>query len=171
MFQSPRGSIDIIAQNSFDIQNPDIRDIIDRQNINHIDNDTDNSDSTNQLVWSNPITQSLHQQTLCLVAYSNTLLYMAESAKSPLGLNSFWEAGATPSTEWKQWFSKIKMAIMARDNIEVDKLLKLKPQATDLFYPTLPTYEDEFEGEKITKQGTKNKETKEGESILRTNAS
>ena len=39
------------------------------------------------------------------------------------------------------------MAIMARDSIEVDKLLKLKPQPTDLFYPTLPTYEEEFEGE------------------------
>ena len=32
------------------------------------------------------------------------------------------------------------MAIMARDNIEVDKLLKLKPQAADFFN------EDEFEG-------------------------
>ena len=36
---------------------------------------------------------------------------------------------------------------MARDSIEVDKLLKLKPQPTDLFYPTLPTYEEKFEGE------------------------
>ena len=39
------------------------------------------------------------------------------------------------------------MAIMALDNIEADKLLKLKPQPTDLFYPTLPKYEDEIEGE------------------------
>ena len=38
------------------------------------------------------------------------------------------------------------MAIMARDSIEVDKLLRLKPQPTDFFYPTLPTHE-EFEGE------------------------
>ena len=36
---------------------------------------------------------------------------------------------------------------MARNSIEVDKLLKLKPRPTDLFYPTLPTYEEEFEGE------------------------
>ena len=36
---------------------------------------------------------------------------------------------------------------MASESIEVDKFLKLKPQATDLFYPTLPTYEEEFEGE------------------------
>ena len=39
------------------------------------------------------------------------------------------------------------MAILARDNIEVDKLLKLKPHATDLFHHTLPTNEDDFEGE------------------------
>ena len=31
--------------------------------------------------------------------------------------------------------------------IEVDKILKLKPGPTDLFYPTLPTYEEEFESE------------------------
>ena len=36
---------------------------------------------------------------------------------------------------------------MARDSIEVHKLLELKPQPTDLFYPKLPTYEEEFEGE------------------------
>ena len=48
------------------------------------------------------------------------------------------------------------MAIMARDSIEVDKLLKLKPQPTDLFYPTLPTYEEEFEGE--TEDEARNRE-------------
>ena len=40
------------------------------------------------------------------------------------------------------------MAIMARDSIEVDKPLSFKPQPTDLNYPTLPTYEEEFEGER-----------------------
>ena len=40
------------------------------------------------------------------------------------------------------------MSIMAGENIEVDKLLKLKPQANDLLYPTLHTHEDEFEGER-----------------------
>ena len=72
---------------------------------------------------------------------------MAQSAKTPLGVNPFWELGPTPPLEWKQCFSTLKMAIMARDKIEVDKLLKLKPQPTDLFYRTLPTYEEELEGE------------------------
>ena len=50
--------------------------------------------------------------------------------------------------DWKQCFSTLKMAIMARNNHEVDKLIKLEPQAAGLFYPTLPTYEDDFEGER-----------------------
>ena len=45
---------------------------------------------------------------------------------------------------------------MACDSIEVDKLLRLKPQPTDLFYPTLPTYEEEFEGE--TEDEVRNRE-------------
>ena len=36
---------------------------------------------------------------------------------------------------------------MARDNLVVDKLLKLKPTRAEHFYPTLPTYEGAFEGE------------------------
>ena len=36
---------------------------------------------------------------------------------------------------------------MARDNIEIDKIFKLKPQASDLLYPTLRGYEDEYQGE------------------------
>ena len=36
---------------------------------------------------------------------------------------------------------------MAGDNLVVDKLLRLKPTRAELFYPTLPTCEDPFEGE------------------------
>ena len=81
---------------------------------------------------------------------------MAQSAKTTLGENHFWEVDATPPTELKQWFSTLKKATMARDNGEVDQLHKLKPQAADLFYPTLPTYEDEFEGE--TEDEARNRE-------------
>ena len=76
---------------------------------------------------------------------------MAQSAKNPLGVNPFWQSGATPPLEWKQWFSKLKMAIMARDKIDMNKLLKLQPQPIDLFYPTLPTYEEEIEGKRDEK--------------------
>ena len=39
------------------------------------------------------------------------------------------------------------MAVMAQHNIEVDKLLPIKPAGTKNFYPTMPTPEDEFENE------------------------
>ena len=39
------------------------------------------------------------------------------------------------------------MAIMARDNLQFDKLLQLKPSRTELPYPTLPTYKESFDEE------------------------
>ena len=73
---------------------------------------------------------------------------MAQSAiRIPLGVPLFWESGANPPVEWSTWFGTLKMAIMARDNLQVDKLLKLKPSRTELPYPTLPTYEKLFDGE------------------------
>ena len=44
------------------------------------------------------------------------------------------------------------MANMAQDNLVVDKLLKLKPNRAELFYPTLPTYEEPFEGETVDEE-------------------
>ena len=73
---------------------------------------------------------------------------MAKSAiKTPLVVPVFLETGAKPPTEWSTWFGTLKMAIMARDNLQVDKPLKLKPTGTKLHYPPLP-YEEPFDGEK-----------------------
>ena len=36
---------------------------------------------------------------------------------------------------------------MAEHNIDVDKLVRLKPARTELFFPTTSTLEDEFENE------------------------
>ena len=41
---------------------------------------------------------------------------------------------------------------MARDNLQVDKLLKLKPTRSELLYPTLPTYEEPLEGKTDNKE-------------------
>ena len=81
---------------------------------------------------------------------------MAQSAlKTPLGVPAFWETGENPPTEWSTWFGTLKMAIMARDNLQVDKLLKLKPAKTELPYPTLPTYEEPFDGETVDEERQK----------------
>ena len=71
---------------------------------------------------------------------------MAQSLKSPVGVPLFWESGANPPQEWPSWLSTIKMAVMAKENLIVDQLLRLKLTNTDLFYPTVPSYEDTIEG-------------------------
>ena len=44
------------------------------------------------------------------------------------------------------------MAIMARDNLQVDQLLRLILTRAKLLFPTLPTYEKPFEGETDDKE-------------------
>ena len=71
---------------------------------------------------------------------------MAQSLKSPVGVPLYWESGANPPQECPSWLSTFKLAVMAKENLHVDQLLRLKPTAADLFYPTVPTYEDVIEG-------------------------
>ena len=72
---------------------------------------------------------------------------MAQSMKSPIGVPLFWESGANPSNEWQTWFSTFKMAVMAKENMHVDLLLRIKPTANDLFYPIMPTLEERVENQ------------------------
>ena len=104
MIQSPRGPIEFIAHNNFTSPSPASADNIDRPRSIHIRTQRDNIDSDNQLVWSNPIRQGLKPQVIRQLAYLNTFLHMAQSANTSLGVNLFWDSGATSSIEWKQWF-------------------------------------------------------------------
>ena len=156
MIRSPRGQLIFTAQSGFPLENSETHMSQEIDTSIVPSTSTSNTNNDNQLVWSSPIRSSLNPQITRQITYSNCLLDITQSAKTPLGVNPFWEIGATPPIEWRKWFSTLKMAIMARDSIEVDKLLKLKPQPTDLFYPTLPTYEEKFEGE--TEDEARNKE-------------
>ena len=81
MLQLPRGSLDNIAQNSFDRDNPNPRDI---GTPNTTPNNTPHNNTSlthNQLVSTNKYNYSLSPSILRQLEYSNTLLYMAESAK------------------------------------------------------------------------------------------
>ena len=71
---------------------------------------------------------------------------MARSLKSPVDVPLYWESGANSPQEWPSWLSTFKLAVMVKENLHVDQLLRLKPTAADLFYPTLPSYEDVIEG-------------------------
>ena len=71
---------------------------------------------------------------------------MAQSTmKSSIGVTLSWESGANPTNEWQTWFSTFKMAVMAKENLHVDLLLRIKPTINDLFYPSMPTFEERVE--------------------------
>ena len=72
---------------------------------------------------------------------------MAQSSRSPIGVDLFGESGANPPTEWQIWIATFRLAVMAQHNLEVDEMLRLKPARTELFYLTMPTLEEKFENE------------------------
>ena len=68
---------------------------------------------------------------------------MAQSAftRSPIGVTLFWEKRAQPTTTWEKWITTTKLAISAKENIQVEKLLRPKPTAEELDDPKEPIYE------------------------------
>ena len=68
-------------------------------------------------------------------------------ARSPVGIPFFWETRDEPPVEWPIWAATLKLAIMAKNSINVDSLLKHKPDTKDLTYPIEPTYEPPTENE------------------------
>ena len=62
-------------------------------------------------------------------------------ARSPVGIPFFWESGMEPPVEWPTWAATLKLALMAKNSLNVDSLLKHKPDIKDLTYPAEPTYE------------------------------
>ena len=64
-----------------------------------------------------------------------------DSGKSPLGTQPFWEkATPEPPIRWEYWRTQLKLAILAREGIEVDLLLADPPE--HVLLPTEPAYED-----------------------------
>ena len=59
-------------------------------------------------------------------------------ARSPIGVHFFWNKGHQPVLDWDKWLSTVKLAIMVKDNIKVEKILQTKPESEDLDYPTQP---------------------------------
>ena len=65
----------------------------------------------------------------------------AEFKKTPLHVDAFWEKPtATPPLPltWNKWTQKWKLALLAKEGIQLDLLLK-EPPAT-VTYPPEPTY-------------------------------
>ena len=68
---------------------------------------------------------------------------MAQSelkGKTIIGLEPFWEKpSSNPPIPWEKWRSQLKMAIVAKTNIQVEDLLREKPTA--VIYPPEPAEE------------------------------
>ena len=69
---------------------------------------------------------------------------LKDSGKSPLGIQPFWEkATLGPPLRWEHWRTQLKLAILAREGIEVDLLLA--DPRENVILPLEPAYEDEVE--------------------------
>ena len=68
---------------------------------------------------------------------------MAQSAMAPslLKVHFFRDKGHQPEVDWDKWLSTVKLVIMVKDNIQVEKLLQPEPASEDLDYPAQPHYE------------------------------
>ena len=65
--------------------------------------------------------------------------------KNPFSIYSFWEkASVEPPLEWIKWSAIVELAIFAKDGIEIQNLLREKP---DITLPTEPIFEVEIQGE------------------------
>ena len=63
-----------------------------------------------------------------------------ESRKTPLSIEPFWERPTSdPPIRWEKWHIQVKLAILARENITIDTLLK--PQPTMVRLPAETKYE------------------------------
>ena len=79
---------------------------------------------------------------------------MAQSAiaKSPIGVTLYWDNGPQPNIVWEKWFETVKLAITAKENIQVEKLLRPRPQNAELDYPHEPCYEPPTSDETTAKK-------------------
>ena len=75
---------------------------------------------------------------------------MAQSAnlqRTPVGIPFYWEKGIDPPIDWPTWAATPKIAIIAKESLNVDTLLRYKPEPKDLFYPAEPSYEPQVQNE------------------------
>ena len=68
----------------------------------------------------------------------------ADSKKTPLHIEAFWEKPtATPTLTWDKWTQNWKLALLAKEGIQLDTLLDDPPASVN--YPPEPTYEEPVE--------------------------
>ena len=80
-------------------------------------------------------------------------------SKNPLNINPFCErTSAEHPLEWTKWAAILKMAVFAKDGIEIRNLLRARPQLVE---PSEPVYEVEITGK--TEAQRKNRDVRNQE--------
>ena len=97
---------------------------------------------------------------------------MAQSAmaKSPIGVTVYWDNGPQPNIVWEKWSETVKLAITAKENIYVEKLLRPKPHNRELDYPHEPMYEPLISDETTAEKRQREQKNIKKKSIGKTNA-
>ena len=73
-------------------------------------------------------------------------------AKSAIEVALFCDKEPQPKMNWEKWFSTAKLAIEEKDNVQVNKLLRLNPGNSELEYPHEPMYEPPTSDETTAKK-------------------
>ena len=89
------------------------------------------------------------------------MVQSANLQRTPVGIPFYWERGIDPPTDWHTWAATLKIAIIAKESLNVDTLLRYKPEPKDLFYPAEPTYEPQFQNETQVQKRERSTQCKE----------
>ena len=61
--------------------------------------------------------------------------------KIPYKRSLIFEKSAQPATTWEKWFTTTKLAILAKENVRVERFLRPRPTTAKFDYPEEPNYQ------------------------------
>ena len=90
-------------------------------------------------------TRAFAIQLTILIVYEYSMAQSAaDSKKTPLHIEAFWEKPTvTPPLTWEKWTQQWKLALLAKEGVQLDTLLNDPPGTVT--YPPEPTYEEPVE--------------------------
>ena len=97
---------------------------------------------------------------------------MAQStkARSPLGVNFFWDKGHQPEIEWEKWLATVKLAIMVKKIYKLTSYSNQDPKMKILITQQSHTTNQHYLTKQPPKKGKENKETSKDVPIGKTHA-
>ena len=62
-------------------------------------------------------------------------------AKSAIGVTLYWDKGPQQNIVLEKWLETVKLAIIAKENFQEDKIIRQKPENGEIDYPNELMYE------------------------------